>query len=435
MGKSAAQSQFQSDDAACMGHSHISGISHTILLFIVILSIIKPHPSAVSPWIATFGIDLVIITLSLMVFLLKKRVSFKYSLVKVVGFQLTGLLLLLITGYISTLGISGHADSDIIPNFLRMSYYLLLLGLYYESFASYTLNRNIMDKVISITYQVNIVICLLQLFNPPVLGPAVRYVFGEVKLRALATGYPRVYGSFFNANWFGVYLVFLIAWWITSYETDKSFKRARLFSRILSCMALIILTGSRTALLGAIIVLLCYTLLMKKFKLLVVLTGIGYGSMRILDGVAASNMGIARSAARFTALFESFGEQSLADISSFAGRTAAWQIALEEMREISGAFAFGIGGYKTADSTYIKFLVMSGVLGIVSFVCVFVVPTLIASLGKSTSQARVLLLFSIALLVMMITAELFFATQVMNLWIFLLSAALAEQKELCGSDF
>jgi len=177
VGKSAAQSQFQSNDLSYMGNSHISGISFKILLFIVILSIVKPHPSAVSPWIATFGIDLVIITLSLMVFLLKKRVSFKYSLVRVVGFQLTGLLLLLVSGYISILGIGGHADSDIIPNFLRMSYYLLLVGLYYDSFASYKLNRNIMDKVISITYQVNIVICLLQLFNPPVLGPAVRYVF------------------------------------------------------------------------------------------------------------------------------------------------------------------------------------------------------------------------------------------------------------------
>ena len=112
----------------------------------------------------------------------------------------------------------------------------------------------LLNKFMDWFFFIIFVVSMIQLFAPPVIGDLIHNLYGTTKLRSIWTGYPRVYGTFYNANWFGVYLVFYLAW-LNSILLEKKVHFIAYLLRLILLVILFVVAGSRTAIIGAIICL------------------------------------------------------------------------------------------------------------------------------------------------------------------------------------
>jgi O-antigen ligase len=107
--------------------------------------------------------------------------------------------------------------------------------------------------MIIVSFNIIFLIAIIQLFDIPFLNDFIKFTYNDIKLRSLLTNYPRIYSTFYNPNWFGSYLIFFISW-INSKITKKSINFIIYLLLLLMAINLIIFSGSRTSLIGLIVV-------------------------------------------------------------------------------------------------------------------------------------------------------------------------------------
>ena len=235
----------------------------------------------------------------------------------------------------------------------------------------------------------------------------VHWLWGTDKLRSLQSTSPRVYGSFYNANWFGVYSVFLAvcAWGLFHIRQIGKLSFAL---HLLLAVAFIVVSGSRTALIGLAVVVVSALLVL----------GVQRGIrqfVRVTVGLFLGLVVILFSAGRF--LDERFLKRWLELFSgegvvSAAGRFATWASSWSRVSEnpLGGGGVMGIP-HNSYLATLEAFGLMFGGLVLGFYVALVGSSWLLAKRQEATIVVPILMAFS----VMAGTAEFFYTTQLMIL--------------------
>src|SRR5690554_2035472 len=111
----------------------------------------------------------------------------------------------------------------LLNNFKLYLYYILLiffLNVYYKI-------PNILlffKRLLIFTFIVIFFIGTIQLFDIPYLSNITDTLYSTHKLRNIWTGYPRIFSTYYNANWFGVYLNFISLYMFSLIEYLKKQK-------------------------------------------------------------------------------------------------------------------------------------------------------------------------------------------------------------------
>jgi len=218
------------------------------LLYIILFSIfLRPHFSFLSGFYATFMFDILIILLIFifMILILFKKVDNIW--LEIFPFLFSIIFLLMIPVLLNVF-LDYYPIKSLINIFILIYYILVYYILVY-------LIKNIdqpfvfVKQFLDFTFLFIFIIAIIQLINPPFLGNFINLVYGTVKLRTLWSGYPRVYSTFYNANWFGVYLVFYSLGIFISYS-HNFIKWKEFIIKVFMLVILFILSGSRTSVLG-----------------------------------------------------------------------------------------------------------------------------------------------------------------------------------------
>lgn len=399
-----------------------------IVSAILVLSIVKPHFDFLPSWYSTFGGDILIIVLSIIFFTYRPILIFDHNFIVLVLYQLLGITLIVFAAYFSSLNFKLQNIFSNVDDIIRLLYYLLFFIVVYTSIELKLISRKLIEKIIKFTFILNVIIAISQLFYIPFLSSFTSIIFGNTKLRSFVGGYPRIYGSYFNGNWFGLYLVFILSWF-TIKNNFSSFKS--IFFYILEIFItglLIFFTGSRTAVIGALVALLVTLVIKKRVALrLILIYALIITSLIFILNIGFFSSYIGKTLNRFSVAFMSLKESQLYEIPSLNTRITIWNEVIEKLRTYPASWIFGLGEYGYVDNSYIKLLAKYGILGIGALGFFFIPSVFKLIYKKSKYYSHMFLVFSTSLLVSMITAEFFFTTQVMTLWLLLLSLSLNER--------
>lgn len=235
----------------------------------------------------------------------------------------------------------------------------------------------------------------------------VHWLWGTDKLRSLQSTSPRVYGSFYNANWFGVYSVFLaVCAWGLFYTREIAKLSFALY--LILAVAFIVVSGSRTALIGIAVVVVS-ALLVVSFRrgirqfirvtvgLFLVLAAILFGATRFIDE---------RFLRRWRELFT--GEVVSSADSRFETWVISWSRVLENPLVGTGVMGAPHNSYL---ATLEAFGFIFGGLVLALYVALVGSSWLLSKRQEATIVVPILMAFS----VMAATAEFFYTTQLMIL--------------------
>lgn len=272
------------------------------------------------------------------------------------------------------------------------------------------------------------VVFALQMFPLPVLTDLVHFLYGTEKLRDIYSSSPRVYGSFHNANWAGVYL--MVAWavvfWRRWHQLTSNMTAAAMSGMILF---MTLGTGSRTAVIGIIVALVWVVLVgfaldrgvRGKIKILGLITSAA------LIGLVMYYMDVFPDLKRFEELFIAGG---LTSIDTAATRIDTWVAGWERFLE-SPWIGPGVDGI--AHNSFITWLQAFGVIGF--GVLLFLIVGVFYAWLKVGIGSEVQLAGAVfwGFLVMGLTAEFFFTTQL--LWLvlpFIFGICFIRSRTPCG---
>lgn len=286
----------------------------------------------------------------------------------------------------------------------------------------------------------NVGLSIVQLVNPPGLGQAVYALWGEHKLRPLGATTPRVYGTFFNANWFGVFAAWCATYAVASWRSDVARKLP--YAVMTSVLFMLLVSGSRTGVLTT--------------ALGVIVTLFSLGSLRLPRPtrtsssarlrailVAIVSVAIVAFAVRrlpLQSLIRRFVElQVLLDaadgsgVESFRARVRTWEKAYDIFLEYP---LFGVGGNTetwgfNAHSGYLAMLMFFGIVGAAGLTMLVVGACTLVwhSLDNDDSGRRLRAWFygfTGALALAMTVDEIVFTSQLLFLWFILLALAMGQ---------
>jgi hypothetical protein len=386
-----------------------------ILSVIIFLVLLRPHFDFGLPVVGVYFADGMILALIFLI-LIKYKMKMPRAIAQP---MLTGLM------YISLLifpllihSFKGSASFDILFIYLKLFYYLVLFGLLTTMSLQLMNPYEFYSKMLNISFIIIFFVALLQFLNPPILGNLIKVIYGSAKLRDLYSKYPRVFSTFYNANWFGVYLVFFLGWINSNFLFKKISLKMFLFHAWLVSL-LFFLSGSRTALLGGSIVMFIqwfdhrYIRRATKFLPIIVV-----GICSIFFGFK-NNPFLDKTLNRFTStwnLFLQWGfDMSVLD----PGRWYTWSIVFERFK--SNPL---IGSGKSVDliphNSYLYFLDTFGLMGVsLSLLCAVALLFIHSKEKKKTVESNIsckwLYSFIVSFGVMCLFADFIFTTQVMLL--------------------
>ena len=221
--------------------------TRSYIIVTLVLIILRPHINVDNQQLAVYLGDFLLIFLIFMYYISNKiTIPIKFKRV-FFGLIITLLFFAIIT--LIHLSINGFHVNFIIDYF-KIVYYLIFLVYALDILIKNDFNIN---KIIRILFYLNLIVALVQTFSPPYIKQMIEYVYGSIKLRDIYTGNPRIYGAFYNANWFGVYLIFYVAF-LVSHLKNLQF----IYIDLSFVIFLIFLTASRGALLGVLIIFILY---------------------------------------------------------------------------------------------------------------------------------------------------------------------------------
>lgn len=387
------------------------------LNFLILLTFIRPHFGFTGGFISTYFGDILIL-LVLMITMFTHNIRINYRIFKIhyvtlifyFGFMIPTVINLMKTGF----------DINILVDYFKIIYYC---GIFYLVVQMSHQEKEIiphMNKLLNLVYLVNVFIAIVQLLDPPFLGLLVRSIYGSVKLRSLWTGHPRVYGTFYNANWFGVYIMFYFAWVVNYASYIKRNFNSIDFLKIIGLFILLIVSGSRTAMIGLLVILFIYVIDNFHFKKLILISVISIVINMILEKflikIELFNKTILRFQVFILSIFTE--ETNTSEIGSIAGRVSSWNLTLEDFLT-SPIFGSGNTTSVIAHNSYLHFLNAFGIYGIIILAMILFFMLFKNNSNKQIKKNQIPffrswnLTFIPAFLIVSLTAEFFFTTQIM----------------------
>jgi O-antigen ligase len=255
------------------------------------------------------------------------------------------------------------------------------------------------------------VLFTVQMFPTGEISEFIYQIYGDTKLRPFTSSSPRVYGSFFNANWAGVYLM---ACWISliSLSTYKIITLRYFFILASLLILMTIATGSRTAMVGICAGLLWFVttwiVFYSKTGKLRAFSRFGF----ILFFIFLFIIIFIDDLVFFDRFRELLTADDISEINSLSNRIGHWE---EGMIHFLESPLIGPGVHGIPHNSYITWLQAFGLFGFLLLILLlFVLSFRWYTIGKRFSvlySSSVLIGF----LIMALTAEFFFVTQILLL--------------------
>ena len=166
------------------------------------LNLIRFHPEAFSGIVSIFWLDAVFFTAAAMIVLIGSVEKRRIPMVWVV---LT--LSLFVLALAPVVGIEPEGK---ITYTARIFYSVIVLPILFRAWFHARTDFVVLYAKLLVVSSVPIgLVVVFQFWDFVPLSEWVRWLWGSEKLRSISSSSPRVYGTFFNANWFGVYSVIL----------------------------------------------------------------------------------------------------------------------------------------------------------------------------------------------------------------------------------
>lgn len=401
--------------------------------FILFFSIVRFHPTIFPGVLAVYWYDFVLVIVSFFwLFYVNESIKNEIKEVYVVSLILLPFLL------IPSIFVEYKLLYTI--NLFKIMIYVLYILLFLSIIRRSKITVPEYIKILDIAFVCVFIIAVIQLMTPPIFGEIIHLLFGDNKLRSIWQGYPRIYSTFYNANWFGVYLLFMLTSWLNYYlYYDKSITWLTL--RLFPLTILLFFSGSRTAFIicGLVFIAIFLTYrfsVIKLIKYTLSLSAILVILIAILNYVIIF-MGLDQFMGRFDIFFLALTGDFTGD-RSLLGRLSSQARALEFFME-RPLFGYGDRPNNLIPHNSILTIVLSfgilGLFGIATFVGLLTARIcLIKSKIKSVNfYKRCYLFFSIGLFVAMMAADFIYTSQVIFLWIISVSLILAHHKKYSGS--
>lgn len=384
---------------------------------VLFLSIVRFHPLFFPEVLAVYWFDLVLITIVFVwFFYVNETISY--------GIKEVFLVLFIVLPFLLIPALFADYLLAYVINLFKILLYVVYILFFLSIIRRSKISVPDYIKILDIAFLFVFIIGIIQLLSPPILGQLIHLFFGDDKLRSIWQGYPRIYSTFYNANWFAVYLVFMLTVWLNYYLFyNKSIRWA--VTRILPLMLLLFFSGSRSGLIvfGIVFLLSLITYKFSVIKLLkysVSLSIVGIVLIVILDFIISS-MGLDQFIGRLDIFLLALSGDLSGD-HSLMGRFESQASAIELIKE-KPLFGYGDRPNNMIPHNSILTIMLSfgflGFLAIATFVSLIMIRVvLIKSKIKSVLYfKRCYLLFSIGLFIAMMAADFIYTSQVMFLWI------------------
>ena len=378
-------------------------------ILINILIFLRPHFDFIHPVLSVYLGDIIIFGIIILTLLQGKQVIDKKheDLLYLTFFFLALLLVPVVINLYKV-----DSSLDILLDYIKILYYAILFWGLYLIYIKIDDKFNVINKVLEFSFMLIFIISMIQLFNMPILSKLIHSIYGTSKLRSIWTGYPRVYGTFYNANWFGVYLVFYLSW-LNSNIIFKLIGFKKYMFKLILLSILFVVSGSRTALIGAFITFILQFISFEgkgKFNLITV------GSLALIPTLIVINKipMLQKTLDRFLSIIRIFKEYGFNISQLNPGRWESWMITYKRFLE-SPLVGSGKGEIISHNS-YLYYLNMFGIIGV--FIVILYIGSfklLSNNYGKNLFIKKWERGFIVSFLVMALTAELFFTTQLMLL--------------------
>jgi O-antigen ligase len=390
-----------------------SNVVPSLALAIYILNIFRPYPSFLDGIAKVFWFDIIILAiLGFMLFYAKLRLrSLLVSIFMI--------CILLITS-LNKVGL------DQLTQLLRVIYFILFTIILVAPWARsdqnyfFTLSWFLVVSIFPMS-----VIYFFQLFHVDGFSSIVHLLYGTDKLRFFYSLSPRVYGSFHNANWAGVYV--MVCWLAMYFLLSNRILSVRAGSFIaILLLVMTVATGSRTALVGIIVSLswmilatLMFSQVSKGGRGVIVIGCIVLVGIFIISTVDIETQMPRRLAEVLTA-------QSVTEVSSLDARFVSWEKGINHFLKspILGPGVIGI-----PHNSYIAWLQAFGLVG-TSVFFLFMLAIVARYLFIGPKQE---IIFSssvlVGFMVVATVAEFFFTTQVVLLVIPIIAGVLFVSKQ------
>lgn len=425
------------------GRRAMSVDAATFLLGVALLGILRFNPTFLPLVLTVYWADVAILALGLLWFLNARRLSWMPAVRWTAGSGLLALVLIVIAILGSSLfARSAPPGEENIIQAVRFTVYgittLLLADLAVRSDVDW---HGVARRLVVAALLVNVGVAMIQLLNPPGLGPLVYALWGEDKLRSLASGYPRVYGTYFNANWCGVFVAWCVTYLVATWRTGSRtpLRQGLLLS---AALFLLIVTGSRTGILataaGATVAGLAQVDL-ARFGRVQLRRRSGFTGLVVVAAaiavivVAVRRLDLSRFATRFVELAMLLSAPGEAEVGTLESRFRAWGQGLELFWS---APIFGVGGSTETTGIaphngYIAMLAHFGVVGaaglslFVVCACILARRTLGGDPGSRGLHAW-FFGFTAALSVAMMAGDFIYTSRLIFLWLLVLAFAVGQ---------
>ncbi|QDI90458.1 O-antigen ligase domain-containing protein [Salicibibacter halophilus] len=364
-------------------------VASFLFLFFLIFAIIRPSPTqilgegtAVRVFdIISFGLG--IILFAFIIFRTKKTYLKQMSLPLSLFMLILLVFLAVISTYFSTFDQSYEASLIDLAELFKLIYYIVIF--YFAYIVSRYVSIGKFIKYLLIGGFISLAIATLQYFNPANVNNLISYIYTETGLRDISSSNPRVFGTLYNPNWFGVFL----GMWTVLLLSYFGIQKKNLFSVIiLLCGSTgIILSGSRTAIISFILSLLVIYILFVLYNRSVIqhltfpLITVGAFYL-IYDQLEFNNI-------RLQELNLAIQSNDISQVAAAQSRIDLWNIGLEHF--INNPL-IGIGFANSIElsphNSFILLLAQFGVLGGLIFIVFFTSLFFNTIIGVMKSEDR-----------------------------------------------
>lgn len=368
------------------------------MCLVLIFLFLRLHPVFVSDVVSVYLFDVIIIIIIFCSGRLKISYAERDIVVLLVGILMLKILLM-------------KCDLDMILSILKIFYYMIFYS-FINNKISDPLKFEQFKRICKVCFWIMFWIALIQFLQIPVISNLVYTLYGEHKLRSLWSGNPRIYSTFYNANWYAVFVAGYTVIFCGEYFKNRNIKKF-MFNISATCM-LIIISGSRTGLIALLIGVFSYLFFNKEIKQIICLIAGVILVLSVMFLVGSKSAFFFRTFRRYTYLTQilsTLGQgneiEKLSD-SRWLFWNEGWKIFMDS------PFVGNKIGDCIPHNSYISFLISFGLIG-----TLLIMPFLFLFIGKYVSKKNngIQRANSIALFcmygVIMLSGDYLFSTQIM----------------------
>jgi len=370
--------------------------------------------------------------IAIMIIILIISFAFKYPnvfLIKKEVFRVVPMILLILLAFISLVSQYIASVILVIPTvsndlfeLYRYFYYFLVFFLGYISGTIFETKR--FERIFLSIGGLVIFIAILQYYNPMNVQNLISLVYTDEKLRSVHTSNPRVFGSMYNANWFGVFTAIWTSYLFHLFSNSRFKSSVLWFLFLLYGFFGVYISGSRTAFILTIIGIIVSIIfsLYKNFnvkKVVILLTFIS--GLNVLLSIASEN------SKRFNEFYLAIKDGNLLEVSSFEGRVSTMSDSMDYAL-INPLTGIGFGNFYSLlpHNSYLLIFIQFGIVGTAVFLTFFMYNIIHNSIKfvkcnkESESIVMLGLLTGIIFIVAMLTGEYINSIQLISFYMLLI---------------